>query len=348
MKQTATDLLHSIARLIPEALLIRWVRREVLGIFYHVVSDAPVDHIQHLYPIVPVAAFKEALKFMQERFTFITYDQLQGYLEGVTPLPPKAVHLSFDDGFAECYTVVRPILQEEGIPCTFFLTLDWLDNRMLYFRHQISLFVERMETLDQKRQKEVIRQINQRLDLSLDDRIAFKDWITTFREPDEGVLAEVASPLEVDREAYLVRTQPYLTTLQVHEMQADGFTIGAHGLTHRKLGFIPKEEVEVEIVESCRAVQKITGQKVVPFSFPQSAGNVDRDQLADIRARYPQVGLLFDTKDLTVDAPFMVNRIWAERPLTPERRLHQLQEIVSNAYCEAWVEGVLGKIRGLM
>jgi hypothetical protein len=98
------------------------------------------------------------------------------------------------------------------------------------------------------------------------------------------------------------------------------------------------EEVEGEIVESCRQIRAITGQKVVPFAFPQSAGNLDRTLLAEILARHPFVGLLFDTKDLQPDAPFMVNRVWAERPLTPERRLHPLPEVMDHAYRQAWVQ----------
>jgi hypothetical protein len=217
---------------------------------------------------------------------------------------------------------------------------------MLYFRHTISLFVARIKELGRNEHTEIIRQVNQRLSLSLKDLDDFVDWITAFRESEEEVLGEVKNLLGVDPEAYTIKQQPYLTTTQVEEMRNEGFTIGAHGLSHRKLGFIPMEEVEDEIVSSCQAVQSITAQGMVPFSFPQSAGNVDRAQLADIRDRHPQVGLMFDTKDLRQDVPFIINRIWAERPLTPERKLQPLAKIIDNAYRDAWTESVLEKIRG--
>ena len=178
--------------------------------------------------------------------------------------------------------------------------------------------------------------------------IDFISWLTAFREAEEPVLKEMRSLLGVDPERYLVDTQPYLTTSQVKEMSQEGFTIGAHGLSHRKLGFIPREEVEVEIIGACNAVSAITGQKVVPFSFPQSAGNVDRDQLAEILAHHTQVGMLFDTKNLRLDAPFMVNRIWAERPLTANRILHPLPKVIDHAYREAWVVETLSSGRRLV
>ncbi len=343
-KHFVTDLLQFTARLIPSSFFPRWVQRDFISIFYHAVSDAAMDHVQYLYPVVPVDAFKEALKTMRERFIFVTYYQLQDHCEKRKPLPPKAVNLSFDDGFVECYHFVRPILLEMHIPCTIFLTIDWLDNQTLYFRHELSLCVARFNALDSGQQQDVIKRINQHFGLSLKDNAAFISWLTGFREADEEVLEEMRALFNFDPANYLATAQPYLTTIQVREMDKEGFTIGAHGLSHRKLGFIPREEVEYEIVESCNKIQAITGQQVVPFSFPQSAGNLDRSQLADIRARNPQVGLLFDTKDLRLDAPFMVNRIWAERPLTPERKLHPITEILADAYREAWVEDLL--IRG--
>jgi peptidoglycan/xylan/chitin deacetylase (PgdA/CDA1 family) len=347
MKSTLVNLLQTISRLIPLRLYPYLVKREVICIFYHAVSDGEMAHVRNLYPVVPVTDFKAALGYLRENHTLVSYDRLQDHYKKRTPLPPGAVHLSFDDGFKECFTVVRPLLLELGIPCTFFLTIDWLDNRMLYFRHAISLCVHQVSRLDGVTQVEFITTINRQLGLSLQDVAGFYAWITGFRTPEDQVLDQVCTLLGIDVERFLTERQPYLTTAQVRQMHAEGFTIGAHGLTHRKLGFVPEMEVEAEITGSCRAVQDLTGQAVVPFSFPQSAGNVDRAQLADILGRYPRVGLLFDTKDLLLDEAFIRNRVWAERPLTPARLLHPLPVVLAHAYRQAWVEGVIRKGRRL-
>ena len=346
-KKLVTDLFHFTARLIPSPLIKRWVPRNLVSIFYHAVSDDAMDHVRHLYPIVPVQVFIDALRTMQDNFNIVTYDQIQECHHNKKPLPPKALHLSFDDGFAECYHIVRPILLKMGIPCTFFLTIDWLDNHMLYFRHELSIFVARFKTLDSPSQLEVIQRVNQRFGISTPNDTSFINWLTGFREPDHEVLEEMRSLFSFDPDRFLSLTQPYLSRSQVMEMHQDGFTIGAHGLSHRKLGFIPRKEVEAEIVGACDSIQAITEQQVVPFSFPQSAGNIDRDQLAIILSRHPQVGLLFDTKDLRQDSYFMINRIWAERPLTSDRVLHPLPQLLTHAYREAWVEDTLSRVRSL-
>jgi peptidoglycan/xylan/chitin deacetylase (PgdA/CDA1 family) len=341
MKSTLNNLLQVISRLIPLRLYPRLVQREVISIFYHAVSDGVMAHVRYLYPLVSVADFMSALGYLQKNYTLVSYDQLQDHYKKKTPLPPDALHLSFDDGFAECYTVVRPLLLDMGIPCTFFLTIDWLDNRMLYFRHAISLCVHQVSRLERAIQIEFVATINRQFNLSLRDIAGFIAWIMAFRGPEGRILDQVCTLLGIEVERFLAEQTPYLTTAQVKQMHADGFTIGAHGLSHRKLGFVPDGEIEAEIVGSCQAVQAITGRSVVPFSFPQSAGNVDRAQLADILERHPLVGLLFDTKDLMLDEAFIYNRVWAERPLTPARLLHPLPEVLVHAYREAWVAGVM-------
>jgi peptidoglycan/xylan/chitin deacetylase (PgdA/CDA1 family) len=347
MKSKLTDFLTFISKIIPANLLSKFVRREVISVFYHAVSDYGMDHVRHLYPVVSVAEFESALDYMQTNFNFITYQQLHDHRLNGAALPPNSIHLSFDDGFAECFSVVRPILLERQIPCTFFLTLDWIDNRMLYFRHLISLCVQKVIGLNVDQQKEFFYSLNASLDLKLSSLSEFKSWLTAFRSPDDRILGPICNHLKINLSQFLRECQPYLTTAQIREMHAEGFTIGAHGLSHRKLGFIPENEIQLEIVQSCSTIQAITSQQIVPFSFPQSAGNVKRAQLAKIRERNPFIGLLFDTKDLRQDENIIVNRVWAERPLTAERILHPWPEIIANAYRDAWVDDILRVGRGL-
>src|SRR5687768_2534006 len=44
------------------------------------------------------------------------------------PLPPRAVALTFDDGYLDNYTVASPILRAAGLPATFFLVPGFLSG----------------------------------------------------------------------------------------------------------------------------------------------------------------------------------------------------------------------------
>ena len=341
MKKFLTSALKTIARAIPLQLYPKILRRDVVDFFYHAVSDEALPHVRQLYPVVPIADFEAALFYLKENFTPVSYAQLHAHIFEGARLPKKAVHLSFDDGYAECFSVVRPLLLKHKIPCTFFLTTGLIDNKVLFYRNKQSLCVERLLepsfdfssfTLKDSHPDSVIP-------YSFPE---FISWFKDLRLTDEALIDEVCHALGIDKQSFLAENQPYLTTAQIQQMQAEGFTVGAHTRTHRKLMDLSPEEIESEIAESCQIVGEISSQEIVPFSFPHSAWGVDRNLLTKIREKHSQIGLLFDTKGVRRDVAFIHNRVWAERPLSPERHLHPIPEVLTNAYQEAWVDEVLG------
>jgi peptidoglycan/xylan/chitin deacetylase (PgdA/CDA1 family) len=317
------------------------VRREVSAFFYHAVSDEPLDHVRHLYPVVPVAQFDAALSYLKEHFRGVTYQQLHAYRFEGAELPARALHLSFDDEFVECYTLVRPLLQKYKFPCTFFVTTDWVDNQAMFHQHKISLCVARLKThtIDFGAFDALPNGIT-----SQDD---FTRWVRSLDHADGAMIDAVCRFLGVDWKALLREERLYMTRQQLKDLHEAGFTIGAHGKSHRKLMSLSDAEVEAEIVESCQIVRQITGQEIVPFSFPHSAFGLNRRMLADVRARHPFIGLLFDTKGLRRDADFIINRIWAEDPLGRNQGAQPIPALLQAAYRDAWLEGVLGSLRSL-
>jgi peptidoglycan/xylan/chitin deacetylase (PgdA/CDA1 family) len=344
MKKTFTNALEFLARLIPLWLYPALMPRDWIDFFYHAVSDRPMEHVRHLYPVVPVAKFEDALRYLQEKYTLVSYAQLHaqrlGEPDQARAFPVDAAHLSFDDGFQACFSVVRPLLLRQEIPATFFLVTDWIDNQAMFARNKVSLCLEYL----QEQPQDVAR-----LDrfMSPSGNISAIEWLHDLTPADSALVDQVCATLGVDWQIFLEQRQPYLTSEQIRQMCAEGFTFGAHTRSHRKLMDLSPAEIETEIVASCRRVQEITGQDVVPFSFPHSAFGVSRQLLADIRQRHPFVGLLFDTKGVRKDADFIVNRVWAERPLTPARELHPLPEVLHHAYQEAWVDRVMDALRNL-
>ncbi|MEA3350727.1 MAG: polysaccharide deacetylase family protein [Chloroflexota bacterium] len=350
MKKSLLRILEFIAQLIPLWLYPYVLRRDWLDFFYHAVSDEAMGHVRNLYPVVPVAQFEETLHYLKQGRKFITYPQIHAHIIAGAPLPPKAAHISFDDGFAECFTLVRPMLQKFDLPGTFFVVTDWVDNGAMFPRNKASLAIQRFSESTRDEQVAMLAAMRQNLDAAFDSADSFVAWLKSLHVSDESVIDEVCRTLGIDIPEFLNQQQPYLTSEQIQQMHADGFTIGAHTRTHRKLMNLSDAEIETEIIESCRRVQEITGQEIVPFSFPHSAFGVSRQLLADIRARHPHVGLLFDTKGVRKDVNFIINRVWAERSLPSsqdagKRKLHPLPEVLHYAYQEAWVDSVMDALR---
>lgn len=313
MRNTGRRLAKGIRRKMPLVLYPCLVRRDVIALFYHSVSDQPLPHVQHLYPPEPPARFEAALSYIKKHYRVVTEAELEAHRLQGKPLPRRALHLSFDDGFAECFTVARPLLLKHAIPCTFFITTGWVDNQRMFYRNKAALCIEQMRSLEHDAAKMVLTSVNNAMDLNLADPAGFERWIHQLQATDEPVIDMTAKMLGVDVKDYLKDRQPYMTSQQIKQLHADGFTIGAHTVRHAKLSSLSPAEVESEIVDSARFIQELTGQERVPFSFPYSGTGTDRSLLAGIRARHPFLGLFYDTIDLRKDVDFIVNRIWAEK-----------------------------------
>lgn len=302
-----------IRRSMPLSFYPYLIRRDVIGLFYHSVSDERLPHVQHLYPPESVKRFEAALNYIKTNYRPISEAKLFSHRIEGKPLPPRALHLSFDDGFADCFTIAKPLLQKYGIPCTFFITSSWVNNRSMFYRNKVSLCLEAALHLQHDAIKMVLTSINNAVDTRLAEIQDFESWIKSLEAKDEPVIDMVAKMLGIDVKDYLNRVKPYMTREQILELHNSGFTIGAHTQSHTKLSLLNSDQVEEEIVGSARFVQEITGAEKIPFSFPYSATGMDRKTLADIRQRDPFLGLFYDTMDLHVDEPFVVNRIWAEK-----------------------------------
>ncbi|HEX7242225.1 MAG TPA: polysaccharide deacetylase family protein [Longimicrobiaceae bacterium] len=326
-----------LMRLLPMKVYGRIVPREVIGFCYHVVSDRALPHVRHLYQYKSAAQFEADLVWLKRRFRLVSHAEiLEGWKSG-RGVGPNAVHVTFDDGYAECFSVVRPLLLKHGVPCTFFVNTDVLDNRAMLGFNRISLCLDALKRADGGEVAAALREAEDAGGEPLPDVAAFALWVRrAVRDPDsraEAVIERMRARLGVDVEAFLRAERPYLTTDQVGQLVRDGFAVGGHTKFHPHLGSTRGlERVEEEIVESCRVVGEITGTERVPFAFPYDANGVDRAFLRDLLSRHPSVGPLFGTGSLMPDEDFMVNRMLADPPPAVGRARSNLSGLLSGAY----------------
>ena len=275
-------------RLLPVTAYGQVIRREVVGLCYHVVGDGPLPHVSPLYPFKTVAQFRADLRWLKARFRFVSHPELMESRDTGRPLGPNRVFLSFDDGYAQCVSGVRPILLELGIPCTFFVTTDVIGNGQALAFNQVALCVQAMRAMDGGRVRAILDEMRAAAGRPLADPGALSAWIRpALRNPDSPAYPTLARLVElagVDVDAFL-RTNPYLTAEQVKQMAAEGFSFGGHSRLHWHLGSVAgPERVEHEIVESCRVAAELSGASRVPFAFPYDGFGLDRRLVAETLA----------------------------------------------------------------
>ena len=167
------------------------------------------------------------------------------------PLPPKAVALTFDDGYLDNYTQAFPILRRHGLTATFYVTTNCIDNRALLWTGLLR-FVIFTTTRPRARDAGAARvppAAGQRPGASRGLHQADRD---DEEHPDRATASRCSrrcgdaaaiddlSPLE----------SIMMSWDQVREMHRGGMIFGAHTLTHPNLPNATPEEARREIVGS--------------------------------------------------------------------------------------------------
>ena len=96
---------------------------------YHRIDDleADPDLDPGLISASP-AAFRAQMEEIARRYSAITLEQLLAAHRGQSPLPPRAVLLTFDDGYQDFEHQAWPILKELGLPSVLFVPTSFPDS----------------------------------------------------------------------------------------------------------------------------------------------------------------------------------------------------------------------------
>ena len=103
-----------------------WPKNHFLALGYHDVED---DIADERYLSVRTSALNDQIAWLHDHgYTAISVQQILDAHRGGTPLPDKAVLLSFDDGYSSFYTRVYPLLKAYNWPALWAPVGEWLDT----------------------------------------------------------------------------------------------------------------------------------------------------------------------------------------------------------------------------
>jgi len=178
-------------------------------------------------------------------------------------LPPRAVCVTFDDGYADNATLALPILQRWNLPATFFIATGFLDGGRMWN----DTVLEAVRVLD-----------SECLDLSsigqgvhavatLEDKARtgyellkrLKHLPTSQRTEYVNHIASLAGNLPDDL---------MMSSSQVRAMHAQGMEIGGHTVNHPILANLSDDEVRKEIGEGKAKLEAIIEEKIRFFAYP--------------------------------------------------------------------------------
>jgi peptidoglycan/xylan/chitin deacetylase (PgdA/CDA1 family) len=247
-------------------------RRRSAGLVlrYHAVTDG--GDVPYATPEICISAtaFRLQMAFVKRAYSVVPLDELVGCLERRSALPPCALAITFDDGYADNHRLAFPILRDLDLPATVYVSTGSLDGGAPLWMSSVralvlgarghELRVPGMPPLalgPAVRRGVVARNLTRALvPLEASDRA------------DRIAAAAAAAGVDLGR----VLGGVMLTWAQVRELADAGWTIGAHTVTHANVALAPAAAAEAEIAGSRDAIVAATGREVRHFAYPNSGG----------------------------------------------------------------------------
>jgi peptidoglycan/xylan/chitin deacetylase (PgdA/CDA1 family)/glycosyltransferase involved in cell wall biosynthesis len=98
--------------------------RRVPVVMYHRIVEQPPVGSRHGTWVTSERLRAQLDSLARRRFATITFADYAAYLAGEKPLPKRPIILTFDDGYADNYTLALPLLREHGMRAVVFLIGD--------------------------------------------------------------------------------------------------------------------------------------------------------------------------------------------------------------------------------
>ena len=250
---------------------IRWLQsrgqRRGLILLYHRVAETAADPFRIC---VSPAQFAGEMQVLSQAFTPMSLEEMV-VAAGSGTLPPRAVAVTFDDGYLDNLECALPILEQHQIPATFFVVTGnpgqqfWWDRlaHAVYtpneLRPRLTLTImgnlERLQVQDNPAgRRRLVLQLHRLL-------------LPVAEAEREAVLADLhawaGSEQCADAETRLMSDAELLT------IAASGcVTIGAHTMTHPRLSTLSVEQQRDELRQSKSHLESIIQAPVTSFSYP--------------------------------------------------------------------------------
>lgn len=278
----------------------RWRRsrlprdRAVVLVYHHVTggSDGTGRRWAPFQRGVSQERFERQIRFLREAMSPVSLREVVAGVRGEKALPPRAVAVTFDDGYLDNYTVAYPILRKYGIPATVFVTTGFIETGQAFWWDQVYSMLR--DTPRQALEGDLLAGIargngDPRRGSPLTTRSArvraaetMIDLLRTL--PPEGKragLARMRSELGLAPDA-AGEAPSLMAWAHLRDLRGSGVIIESHTHTHPILGLDDPRVIEEELSTSKQMIETQLNQAVEGLAYPDGRQGTYNDVTIEI------------------------------------------------------------------
>ncbi|MDR2346641.1 MAG: polysaccharide deacetylase family protein [Planctomycetaceae bacterium] len=277
-----------------------WTQHRLLGLCYHsVVSDNVPKNDARTRIAVTVSQFDEQLRELQKHWNPVSLKQIRDAVENNIPLPNRAVHISFDDGYRNNLTFAAPLLARYNIPATIFVTTNLISTR--YQMIWALEFHERLTALPDS-EFEIGGQTfllpppesSNRSEIALELLNCVKRLGV---QEQDFLLQKLRNRVEIDFVPYWKQElYEFLNWDEIRLLRDQGIEIGSHSLSHPVLASLDQTELNCQLYESKKCIERELETECDVLAYPFGSADDFSDTVVDT-ARQVGFRLAFTLQD---------------------------------------------------
>jgi peptidoglycan/xylan/chitin deacetylase (PgdA/CDA1 family) len=236
---------------------------------YHSVQDNPEQYAHAIGRgiIHSSAAFQQQMEWVARTYEPTTLHEIRTLAEHRRSLPRRGVIITFDDGYADNFTIALPILNRLGLKAAFYVTVDCIEpQRMPWFcrlRHAFALTDCETWTAAETGRVWQFRDASERRQAFLSCSGACARLAGAAQE---RLISRLERELAVEPLAPQERLM--MTWDQIRELHRQGHIVGSHTLSHPNLAHLTIADVSREMCESKQRLEEQLAAPIVHFSYP--------------------------------------------------------------------------------
>lgn len=235
---------------------------------YHRILSAP-DPLLESEPDIEM--FRWQMKLLAECFNVMPlHDAVQCL--GTGRMPPRAVAITFDDGYRSIHDLALPILRQGGLPATVFVTTGHMDDEGSMWNDVILEAIRGLPDVPLDLQDIDLGvypmhspEDRKRTVLSLTER-------SKYLPP--GARMELTRKLQ-SLAGNMLQKELMLTSAMVRTLSLHDIEIGGHTVTHPILTRINDTSARAEIMDNKLHLERIIGKPVRLFAYPNGKKDAD-------------------------------------------------------------------------
>jgi peptidoglycan/xylan/chitin deacetylase (PgdA/CDA1 family) len=251
-------------------------------IVFHDISATESPFTKGMGASITPVQLEAVLKFFTRYYTPVSLQDVLADSDG-RGLPPRAILVTFDDGYASVLESAAPLCRKLGLPAIFFLNAAFLDNHRLAPDNLVcyAANILGMETINAAAR--VARGVDAPPLQSLTDVFTCLFPVLSLSER-EAFLQALVHLGKINEHHLAGEAGLYLTRKQLCDLASLDFEIGNHTYSHVHCRSLTPDDFDREIGRNKTELETLTGKQVRSFSVPYgSSADLTCDLAAHLR-----------------------------------------------------------------